>query len=236
MNTTCCSKVITPIKKYDAHFHDQWEIVITLSGKIETCYGDEKHNIEKGKVAVIPPGTVHSGEAISYFTDMYIRAENLPFTKLTIVKDSEGHITALADMLLKIVTEKEDNYETISDRLLFLICEYIKKYSEANCNYSFIAELKNDIYKNYENPGYKISDTIKKMGYNVDYIRRCFVEEIGKTPHAYMTFLRLNKAKNLLLDSYDYRISEIAETCGFGDSFYFSKLFKKHFGVTPSES
>ena len=45
---------------------------------------------------------------------------------------------------------------------------------------------------------------------------------------------RLNAAKNLLAKS-AYSVAEIAELCGYQDAFYFSRVFKKKLGLSPSE-
>lgn len=56
----------------------------------------------------------------------------------------------------------------------------------------------------------------------------------GMTPNAFVNSYRLNKAASLL-ESGDYRVSEVYEILGFKSASYFSKAFKQQFGVTPSE-
>ena len=46
---------------------------------------------------------------------------------------------------------------------------------------------------------------------------------------------KLEKAANMLATQPDMILSEIAELCGFCDVYYFSRLFKKHVGMTPTE-
>jgi len=50
----------------------------------------------------------------------------------------------------------------------------------------------------------------------------------------YILSLRMANAQNLL-ESTQYNISEIAEAVGYDNSLYFSRLFHKHIGVSPSE-
>ena len=73
------------------------------------------------------------------------------------------------------------------------------------------------------------------MGYNSDYMRRCFREDFGKSPLEYLTQLRLEQAEKMLTWNSAPPIQKIALTCGFKDSFYFSKLFKKAYGVSPKQ-
>lgn len=53
------------------------------------------------------------------------------------------------------------------------------------------------------------------------------------TPSEYLASMRINHAKSLLLDS-DLQINEIAERCGYNNAFYFSNVFRKQFGCSPS--
>ncbi|TPN81247.1 helix-turn-helix domain-containing protein [Aquimarina algicola] len=60
-----------------------------------------------------------------------------------------------------------------------------------------------------------------------------FKTVFGKTPHQYINWLRLSKAKHYILKG-DFTASEIALILGFSDLPSFSKLFKKAYGVSPS--
>jgi two-component system response regulator YesN len=61
-----------------------------------------------------------------------------------------------------------------------------------------------------------------------------FTKELGKNYVDYLNEVRIEKAKEYLRDSC-YKTYEIAELVGIKDAHYFSKLFKKYTGVTPSE-
>ncbi|MBQ8849346.1 MAG: helix-turn-helix domain-containing protein [Clostridia bacterium] len=63
---------------------------------------------------------------------------------------------------------------------------------------------------------------------------RSFKRAYGTTPQSYRISCQLTYAKNLLFDT-ELSICAVAEQCGFSDAFYFSRLFKKHMGVTPTE-
>lgn len=66
------------------------------------------------------------------------------------------------------------------------------------------------------------------------YISRMFKKELGKNFVDYLNELRIEKAKELLRDV-QYKTYEIAERVGIPDAHYFSRLFKKYVGVTPTE-
>jgi len=56
----------------------------------------------------------------------------------------------------------------------------------------------------------------------------------GCPPNKFIRFVRLKKAKELLLDA-EVSISSVAIDCGFNDPGYFARVFKQEFGVTPNE-
>ena len=56
----------------------------------------------------------------------------------------------------------------------------------------------------------------------------------GKSPVALIREMRMEKAK-LLLETEKFSVKEIAEKVGFEDSSYFSRVYKKYFGVSPSK-
>jgi two-component system response regulator YesN len=66
------------------------------------------------------------------------------------------------------------------------------------------------------------------------YISRMFKRELGKNFVDYLNEIRIEKAKELLKDV-RYKTYEVAESVGIPDAHYFSRLFKKYVGVTPTE-
>ena len=61
-----------------------------------------------------------------------------------------------------------------------------------------------------------------------------FKEKMGLAPIEYVNTLRIERACNLIAST-PMSFSKIGENCGFGDNFYFSKIFKKIKGMTPTE-
>ena len=69
---------------------------------------------------------------------------------------------------------------------------------------------------------------------NPQYISQLFKNEIGVGFLAYLTNIRMEKAKKLLLST-SLSIGEISEQSGYGDYRVFTKVFKKSEGITPSQ-
>jgi AraC-like DNA-binding protein len=87
--------------------------------------------------------------------------------------------------------------------------------------------------ENLENADFKLTDALKKYGYNPDYLRRSFKKHTSLSPLSYLNSLRIEKAKELLVFEHFLSVDQVAARCGFNDSFYFSTAFKRHVGESP---
>lgn len=66
------------------------------------------------------------------------------------------------------------------------------------------------------------------------YLCRIFREDVGKSPSAFLTELRMQRAKELLEDK-SLRIHDIALASGYENAEYFSRVFRQHVGLTPTQ-
>ncbi len=78
-----------------------------------------------------------------------------------------------------------------------------------------------------------LTDVSKHVSYSPSSIKRIFREEMGCSIMQYVTDLRIERAKELLL--HHIPITQVAETVGFDTVNYFSTVFKKKTGMTPTE-
>lgn len=137
-----------------------------------------------------------------------------PFAELKKKKSIEALDEWVQWMHKKAISFSQGNKVTKSKKLALSAKEYI------DCNYS-------DVDMSVE--------TIASQLYvNSGYLRSAFKQEIGVQISKYILNTRMEKAKELLKKK-DIKIADITEMVGYSDAGYFSKVFKKYFGMTPSE-
>ena len=88
------------------------------------------------------------------------------------------------------------------------------------------------IKQNYHNPDLCLSHIEEKFNIGRTSIASYIKKETGKTFIDYLTYLKINKAKELLSSS-DININKISELLGFNNQHYFSRVFKNHVGLSP---
>lgn len=98
---------------------------------------------------------------------------------------------------------------------------------------SLVSKVKNYIDENYQKE-ITLDEAARMVDVSPYYLSRLFKQETGKTFIEYLTSARMKQARLLLSDP-KYSIKEVCILSGYSDPNYFSRIFKKYEGVTPSE-
>lgn len=122
-------------------------------------------------------------------------------------------------------------------QMIDLICDRLKEFSPAprpeNMSNATFLHMVRYIDTHFAEDCF-LHQLADEMNMSASYLGQLFKREAGKTYTAYITELRIKKARELL-DVKDLSISEIATSLGFHDYFYFLKTFKRMVGVTPTQ-
>lgn len=79
-----------------------------------------------------------------------------------------------------------------------------------------------------------VEELARESGCSVSHFSRTFAAVLGERPQEFAIGVRLERARELLATT-GLPVGEVAAAAGFADIFYFSRLFKRRAGVTPSE-
>lgn len=99
---------------------------------------------------------------------------------------------------------------------------------------SVINDAKLYMSQNFSNPNLMLPDVANAVNMSKSRFSAVFSQCTGQTFTEYLIHLRLSKAKELLRST-NCKNSQIAQEIGYNDSHYFSYIFKKNTGMTPSE-
>ena len=122
----------------------------------------------------------------------------------------------LVDILFVVTADFFHNSrenEVYKDYLVVKAAQYMRKHLEEEIN---------------------LADIVNEVSVNKNKLNEAFLNEVGMTCMAYLEHMRMQYAK-LLLNETDFSIKEICERIGYYDVNYFSKVFKKNFGMSPTE-
>lgn len=98
---------------------------------------------------------------------------------------------------------------------------------------NFLTQVQELAIDNMSNENMNVEFLVEKMGYSRTLFYKKMRSFSGYAPNEYIRIVRMKEAARLLTTS-DKSINEISTLVGIGDSNYFSKTFKKHFGESPS--
>ena len=73
----------------------------------------------------------------------------------------------------------------------------------------------------------------RKMAVSRTTLNRLFQKKIGRSPGQYLLEYRLQQSEKLL--QMGMTVKQTALSCGFEDPFYYSRVFRKHYGMPPSD-
>lgn len=125
--------------------------------------------------------------------------------------------------------------EIMEERLLALLFSLMQKQDDSDAPYiQLVTQQATElIQKEFKRPDLGLSNIAATLIISPSYLSRNFKKYQGISLTQYITVCRMDCAKCLLKES-DMTVSQIAQEVGYQDSFYFSKLFKREYGVSPS--
>lgn len=164
-------------------------------------------------------------------TDMYFTAvsmlEGLGYENGELAKHC-GEIRDINKVLSSVESNKEYLKKVLTTAIDLREAVSRKKY------HSLLEDAKNYIQQHYDDANISLNSVAASVNLSPNHFSSIFSQEMGKTFVEYLTFVRMEKAKELLRTS-SLKSAEIAYAVGYKDAHYFSYLFKKNQDCTPKE-
>lgn len=241
----------TALGESDNHYHSNYEIYYLTEGRCRYFIDKHSYLITKGDVALIPPGVIHrtgyetpthSRKLINcgeWFVPKALR--NKLFNPVSFSDTSSTH-KQIEQIFTSIEKEQSSPDEFSRDairaqvvQLLLLIARKSRVSEQKKIESPIVEKAVQYISKQYR--GNVTLDNVAAVCYvSKEHLSRTFKRETGFGFSEYLNLYRLKKADTLLRDRPDLRIVDIAIYCGYNDSNYFSKVYKKMFGISPKQA
>ncbi|MBO5303000.1 MAG: response regulator [Lachnospiraceae bacterium] len=138
------------------------------------------------------------------------------------------------DYLLKPIEQEQLN--KVLERLAAELAEKdleSNSLQEEEISLNIISQIVNEIQEHFTE-NITLTDLAEKYGISTSHLSGLLKNELKLSFSEYITARRMQKAKELLKDE-KLSIAQVAELTGYNDYFYFTKVFKKSAGISPSK-
>ncbi len=225
------------VKNYPLHRHDRYEAMLYLQGTgfLHTPLGD--HPFSPGSILLVPPGVEHGSRSENGFKNISICGDFddlFHFEEIVNLSDNGGReATALVTMIYNNRLLKNDYLSKLCAAYTSFLLQNIgleKPIDRA------VHKMVSEIDRRFCDCNISLQQLLQNSGYAPDYMRAQFKQITGKTPIAFLTHLRIERAA-FLIDVYANTLSlqQIAQKCGYLDYVYFYKRFRSVKGVSPQQ-
>lgn len=229
--------------KIPPRYITNYELVLVIKGDGEIRIAGKDIHIQSGSLICFRPGVEHSlwvdREPYMIFYGLHFslppEAEPLPVPDVTEL-EAPQRLEILFKTLYEAYTQKGYLYEWRQNIFLQqILCEVftILHIKQEPISILRIQKVLSYIHENPCRP-LTLEDLLKQAHIQKTLFLQSFRKVTGTTPRQYIIGLRLEIARDLLLET-ELPIAAVAEKCGFPDSFYFSRCFKKHFSLSPKQ-
>ena len=242
------------------HWHNEWEILRVLDGSLGISLDDEQYSMSKGDVLLIRGGVLHGGEPENCIYECLVFDLYGIFRKLDMVKqylrpfyrqtclprsfypageNTEAH--RILEELLGVFSSGNGcpELETVAGlSRLFAWIRNNGQYEalpsqEGNASPTDRIKPVLEYIETHYSAAVSLEDLAAVAGMNPKYFCRVFRSLTHHSPVDYLNFYRIEQAA-YLLDSTDLSVTEVGNRCGFWESSYFAKVFRKYKGTTPA--
>lgn len=232
---------LSSIKEYGSFFNT-YEIVFYLSGENTTIVdGVEIHDCA-GSIRYMPKGQSRGRYTVQHLSeyasciDVYFDTDSpMPEHAIGLLNNE-----TLKDKFIKLLNtwqKKSVGYYASSMMIFYDIISSFQKQQ-----YFYLSGIQKEhmqkaheyIMENYKSPDFSYKELCHATGLEYAYFSELFKKTFKMSPVRFVTKMRIDYAKELLVTN-RRSVSEIAEMCGFSNTYYFSNVFKKQTGFSPSQ-
>lgn len=216
-------------------------IAIKTNGATKYKQGDKEYLSDRNHICVLPKGSSYSYSCFEEGPCLIIEFDTPMLTENNILSIPVSNIEEFISLFTRIehtLNFKEegftafllaDGYRTVTK----LIDQCNKDYSPQK-NTVLLMPALTYIEENLSSPPPTNDFLASLCSISCVYFRKLFNKKFGMPPSKYITMLRIERAKGLIISDF-VSLADVAESCGFSNIYHFSKVFKQVTGMTPTQ-
>lgn len=237
-----------PLYQWGPGIRDHYLIHYIISGEGYYTTKGITHHLHAGDSFLVYPNT-----EVTYYADeknpweyawvgftgsdaaMILQATDFSKASPVINKTPDGSL--IQKRILEIYDNRGNEYINAVEMtgglytLLAIYMQNATKKTDANTAQSYVQKAIEFITSNYSYP-ITVEDIASYVGLSRSHLFRSFETVLGESPKEYLTKFRMKQAC-YLLENTNLSITTIANSLGFDNSLYFSKIFHKELGISP---
>ena len=219
------------------HIHESWEFIYCTGGSGRLLFTDRELTYAENTVVIIPPMMPHSNISTDGFTNIHVNMKDVTLNykePVILTMGRDGLMAEAFAAAFYIYSRNDAARSLVLPAYAQVIIALIQSASSNTEHSEIVQQIVDHILKNYTDPDYDLNAYIRSLPFSFEYLRKMFRAEMGITARQYLLDRRLeNAASNLLIVGTSANVSQIAFQSGFHEPLYFSRLFKKKYGVSP---
>lgn len=213
-------------------------ISVRLKGNAYFSNGEHTVHLTDNDILFMPEGVgYHLKSLEEEIIVIHFELNGPKQTEFEIITPKHTEIyNRLFHKLYEVWEHREQGYYLTAVSILYSLFAMLSSHLPYKVNPSFskIKKAVEYLNSNFADPNISLSTLCALTGFSDTYFRKLFFEIYGTTPVKYITKQRIDYAIELIETGY-YSIEDISEKCGFEDVKYFSTVFKKSIGCSPSQ-
>lgn len=231
------------------------ELVLIVGGKGLVGIEDKEYDVKKGMLFYFNPGLEHFLETDKE-DPMHFYGVHFDFAHLIINESSCWNVREGECLPIELVTQINNSYilvdifkklntywknklpgyqlicRALLQQFIFEVLEDSRAKKFNHSTYTRIEKIVDYIHRNFQEK-ITLEELSELSELTPTYLSKIFRKITGYTIIGFINRLKVDKAKELIIEG-NNKIKEIAHLSGFEDEFYFSRVFKKLEGVSPS--
>ena len=232
--------------KYDSKTNIHWEWGAVLEGEFIFEYKNRVFKVSSGMSYIMAPDITLKAESINNPLLVWVEingtiaAEALKklggkYGEVTITRFTPEQVCSVLK-IANLLHEHPYGYELLvhSNLWFFLANSINPKNNSARTISSEIQDILDFINSQNIVDNYTLSQLAQISRMPLETFRKRFSADVGESPIKYMLKRKIKRAKELLSNK-DFNIQQISLQTGFQDQYYFSRIFRKYEGLSPTE-